>query len=263
VEREILKRYFEQTSPTTEIKAVEDWLLDPGNKIAFEKFLEEEWSDHVQAKELSNIVRMKKSKSKLIWKTASAAAVLLLAFGMYQSLLVNHKQSDFANERTAHIQQQPSAPSPTTTIPQDMSDTVSNVKPIIIQHEKKEKPHKPKAVIAQIDPTNQGTKEPTVLAKTLTKAKINEAAMAKLIQKIDSNQLVFDVNVSDAAFLKLAYIFRNEYGIILELCNNANPDKTYTAQFKKISIHDLLDDMSEKMLFSYTFQDNKVKICFN
>jgi hypothetical protein len=90
VEREILKRYFEQTSPTTEIKAVEDWLLDPGNKIAFEKFLEEEWSDHVQAKELSNIVRMKKSKSKLIWKTASAAAVLLLAFGMYQSLLVNH-----------------------------------------------------------------------------------------------------------------------------------------------------------------------------
>lgn len=263
MEKEILQRYFERACSPTEIQAVEDWLLDPSNKITFESFLVEEWREHVEAQEFSNLIRIRKSRSTPLWKVASVAALLILTFGIYQIVLVNSEQSGIAKKEMVYVpQQSPVNPLPLSR-PPHLSDTVRNVELKTVQHARKKKLHQPKALIVQVDSTNQETQQPTVPARTLTKAKINEVAIARLIQKIDSNRLVFDVNVSDIDFRQLAYIFRTEYGIVLELCANADTDKTYTAKFKKISIHDLLDDMSEKMAFTYTFQDNKVTICFN
>lgn len=264
MEKEVLKRYFEQTSTDIEKNTVEDWLLDPSNKITFENFLVEEWQEHVQAKEFSYRIVRRKSKIRLLWKAASIAALLLLTYGGHQ-LLSTHQtpQPILTKKQVASVKEPVPTASSLATTPTFVSDTARNFHPKTVQHEKKKERHQSKALIAQADTTNQQIKQASVQASVLTKAKINEAGIARLIQKIDSNQLVFDVNVSEAAFQQLAYIFRKEYGIILELCSNGDADKTYTAKFKKISFHDLLDDMSEKMAFTYSFQDNKVKICFN
>jgi len=263
VREEILKRYFERTSSATETQAVEDWLLDPKNKVAFEKFLADEWDEHTKSKD-TLVVKMGKSATKPVWKFSSVAAAILVlvSFGIYYVTL------DERREPALHINQTVTHATISAKLPLQqnapiVTDTVNNFQPKTVHHEKEITPTLPQPLISKVDSTNQETKQATVPTMILTKAKINEDAIARLIQKIDSNQMVFDVNVSDAAFQQLAYIFRKEYGIVLELCNDANADKTYTARFKKISIHDLLDDMSEKMAFTYSFQDNKVKICFN
>lgn len=261
--KEILKRYFERTGSATETQAVEDWLLDPKNKVAFEKFLEDEWDEHAKSTG-TLVVKMGKPATRPIWKFTSAAAAILVfvSFGIYYMTSDNQHESAVHDNQTA-AQVTTSAKLPSSTNTPIVTDTVNNFQPKTVHHEKEITHTLSQRLISKVDSTNQETKQASVPAMALTKAKINEDAIARLIQKIDSNQMVFDVNVSDAAFQQLAYIFRREYGIVLELCNDANADKTYTARFKKISIHDLLDDMSEKMAFTYSFQDNKVKICFN
>lgn len=265
MEREVLKRYFERTSSEAEMKTVESWLLDPSNKVTFENFLEEEWHEHTKTTTRASIVGFKKTTSKLIWRAASVAALLLLTFGAYQLLSVS-PQKELSTANVVPVQQEdPLQHTPLSSLadPLHVSDTTIHFQPKIVQHAKKKTVRQSQAIVAQTDTSNQQIKAKSVPARTLTKAKINEDAIAGLIQKIDSNQLVLNVNLSEVDFKKLAYIFSNEYGIVLELCNSADMDKTYTAKFKKISIHDLLDDMSEKMAFTYSFQDNKVKICFN
>lgn len=263
MDKEVLKRYFEQTSTSAENDAVEDWMLDPVNKVAFEQFLEEKWSEHMNANELSDAVQMKKTKMTPIWKAVSAAALLVVTFGAYQWISSEGEQPQPVKERVANIQSQPAATPPISPIPQNMSDTLTNVQPKTVQHEKKKDQHQSKIVATKTASANSVEKNKSVQATKLENFKINERQLAKLVGKIDSNQLVFDVDIPEVTFQRLAYLLHKEYGIILELCDNAETSRTYSARFEKISIHDLLDDMSEKMLFSYTFQDNKVKICFN
>ncbi|WP_437921441.1 hypothetical protein [Sphingobacterium sp. LRF_L2] len=262
MEREILKRYFEQNSTATETKAVEDWLLDPSNKITFEKFLEDEWNEHVQQTD-SNIVHMKKYQSGILWRAASVAVVLLAAFGLYKLIPVQPKPYLSANVQHATA---PAAVSSTTSSdsqPLTVSDTVKKTQPKTVHHEQKRKPLQPEAVIAQADIPEQEIKPKSVPSSKMSNFMVNEVALAKLAERLDTTQLVFDVNMSEVTIQRLAYLLRKQYGIVLELCSTTDTNRTYSASFEKISIHDLLNDMSEKMLFSYTFQENKVKICFN
>lgn len=261
MKKEILKRYFERSSSSAETEAVENWLLDPASKQAFEKFVDEEWEEHT--KNETEVVHLKKTKGTAILKIAGIAATLLIAFGIYQ-LWPKGTPSDLLDQSIVKIIPKDVSLPSDSSFKQSLhvTDTASSFKPNTVQHEKKKAQEQSK-ILAQVDTTNREKSIKSVPAQRLLNPKVNEAQLAKLIEKIDSNQLVFDVHMSDVAFQQLAYIFRKEYGIILELCSTAGSNKTYTASFKKISIHDLLDDMSEKLAFTYSFQDNKVKICFN
>ena len=87
MKKEVLRSYFEKTCSGEEAAAVELWLLDPVNKLAFDEFLETYWEEHVQAQEepVQQEVKQQSASRRFLPRVAAAAAViaLIVATAMY------------------------------------------------------------------------------------------------------------------------------------------------------------------------------------
>ncbi|MFD2556555.1 hypothetical protein [Sphingobacterium tabacisoli] len=259
--KDILNRYFEKQCSVEEVKIVEAWLLDPNNRTEFDLFLEERWDSHYYQRQEAPIVAIKKSMPMQLWKAATAA-VVLIALGFY---FFSISQSPVVESSSAIVRHSgvSSDSSPAHLSLSDTAPVVTNPKNFK-QHEKKPtKIHKSNQTVAALDTSAQKRGTKTVKATKLGNFMVNEVLLSQLRHKIDSNQLVLNIDLHEATLAEIAYRLRKNYGIILEPCSTGTSSKTYTARFEKISINDLLHDMSQKMLFSYTVKDSIIKVCFN
>lgn len=261
MDKNLLNRYFEKRCSAEEIKIVEKWLLDPNNQTEFNLFLESRWHDFVGQDEQAAMVSIRESKFTILWK--AAAAIVLLAGSFY---LYHMKQLPVISQNT------PAIVDNTLPLPRSTSARLSpldtfhvNTNPNITkQHERKiTQTSRSHQTLTQIDTSKRKKEMQAVKATKLGNFMVNEVLLSQLRHKIDSNQLVLNIDLHEATIAEIAYRLRKNYGIILEPCNSEASAKTYTARFEKISINDLLNDMSQKMLFSYTVQDSVIKVCFN
>lgn len=259
MDKKLLRRYFEKQCSATEIRAVEEWILDPENHTEFDNFLVSQWGDHVDRNLDVNIVDIRKSGAIKWW--ASAAAVIAIVSGVYYYNIQPSKTEQLTVVSTLpkieKIDQ--NADFPTDTFH-------SSINPKIITHyERKTVRNKPIQIVVETDTVVNQEKKPLFVKSTkLQNFMVNKVALRKLLNDIDSNQVVLlNLDVHDITFQRLASLLREECGVVLEPCNGTGTSKTYTARFEKISLPDLLNDMSEKMMFSYSVKDKKVKICFN
>ncbi|TJZ63042.1 hypothetical protein FAZ15_01730 [Sphingobacterium olei] len=257
MDRNLLKRYFEKQCSATEAKAVEEWLLDSNNQTDFEKFLETQWDVHVD--QHLQTERIKGRPYKSIWWKAAAAAVVLCIGAYYYGM-----RSEVVNSRKLVNVSSPQADLADQTVPSltDTFQSSSNPK-ITMHYERKPDKNKFTPAVASADTANQEHRPKTVKPAKLGNIMVNEVLLSKLRDQIDSNTLVLNIDVHEVSFQRFSAMLRHQYGIILEPCDDSGMNKTYTARFEKISFSDLLSDMSEKMLFTYSFQDSIVKICFN
>lgn len=260
MDKNVLNRYFEKRSSKEEIKIVEEWLLDPNNQTKFELFLEKRWQDHLLQDKKNTIVGIKKSFKNALWKVAAA---FLLVFGGFH-LFTKKDASPRENQLTATWSPEDNlVPEPSSKPLLDTSDDITNPKNSIHHERKTTNASKAKSILAVTDTLVQKKKSQGVKASKLGNFMVNEVLLSKLRHKIDSNQLVLTIDLNEATIGEIAYRLRKNYGIILEPCSSETTSKTYTARFEEISINDLLYDMSQKMLFSYTVQDSIIKVCFN
>jgi hypothetical protein len=258
VDKRLLTRYFGKQCSATESKAVEEWILDPGNRAEFEHFLETEWDSHVDQHLEGNVVAIRKPAAFKWW--ASAAAAIAIVFGVYHYGTQAPKKVQLqvvnALPQIEQVDQK-------AKISMDTFHSGIHTK-ITVHHERKTIRNKPNPVLAQADTVNREKKPLFVKSTKLQNFMINKVAIRKLLDNIDSNKVVLlNLNVHDITFQRLAALLKDEYGVVLEACNGVGTSKTYTARFEGITLPDLLNDMSEKMVFSYAVKDNKVMICFN
>lgn len=261
MDKKLLKRYFEKQCSAAESKAVEEWISDSGNRANFEVFLVNEWDSHVDRHLEASVADTRRPDTFKWW--AAAAAVIAVVVGFF------------------HYNTQPPKAEPTFVV-----SSLTQVKPadreirfqadtfhsgmntkVTTSHERKTIRNKPTQILAKADTVNPEKKPLFVKATKLGNFMVNKVALRKLMNDIDSNKVVLlNLDVHDISFQRLAVLLREECGIVLEPCAGtgiAGISKTYTARFEAISLPDLLNDMSEKMMFSYSVKDNKVKICFN
>lgn len=257
MDKKLLNRYFDKQCSAAEIKVVEEWILDSKNSTEFENFLETLWDGHVDRN--LDIVGIKKSVTLKWWASAAAAAIATVFVAYYyHAAPLKAERLAVASTLPKMEQVERKADFPADTF------HISTKPKIITQHERKTVRNKPLQIVAETDTTNQGKKPLFVKSSKLGNFMVNKIAMQKLLKDIDSNHVVLlNLNVHEITFQRLAVLLREECGVVLEPCNGAITSKTYTARFEVISLPDLLNDMSEKMMFSYSVKDNKVKICFN
>lgn len=261
MDKNLLNKYFEQQCSPAERKAVEEWLLNSENKAAFEAFLETRWDQHVE--DYSSTVNVKSSHAgrSYWWQAVAAAAVLGIAVYLYDkgtsAPISEHVPETTAVSATDSLSREPSLTA--------AAMSSSRINPKITEHyERKTNTNKPKTItLKTAAKVNQKDTVKTVKAAKLGNFMVNEVLLTQLRGKIDSNLLILNIDVHDVPFQRFATMLKQRYGIILEPCGKGGQDKTYTARFEKISIPDLLNDMSEKMLFTYSIQDSVVKVCFN
>jgi hypothetical protein len=259
VDKKLLNRYFEKQCSATEVKAVEEWILDPENRTGFDIFLVNQWDGHVDRNLDVRIVDVKRSGTINWW--ASAAAVIALVCGVYYFNTQSSKTERLSIVSTTpeikHVDHHANFPSDTFH---------ASIKPkITTHHERKTVRNKPIQIVAETDTVTREKRPLFVKSTKLGNFMINKVAIHKLLDSIGSDQLVLtNFDVHEITFQRLAVMLREECGIVLEPCSGGTgTTKTYTARFQRISVPDLLNDMSQKMMFSYSVKDNKVKICFN
>nr|WP_121272111.1 hypothetical protein [Pedobacter schmidteae] len=259
MDKELLKRYFEKQCSATEIKTVEDWILDPDNRTEFDAFLSGRWDDHVNEQLGLEVAGLKRHSVSKWWAVAAATAAI--AFGLY---LYRTQPAALKTEiRLSAVPDLKKAAGQPTSSP-DTNRSMFNTKKNIQYERKAITNQSDQVLLTQADTVKPETRPKFVKATKLQDFMVNKVALLKLIGDIDSNQVVLlNLDVHDITFQRLAVLLRDECGIVLEPCNGSGMAKTYTARFEKISLPDLLNDMSQKMMFSYSVQDNKVKICFN
>ena len=237
---------------------MEDWILDSKNSTEFDRFLVSQWDDHVEQHLDVDIMVIRKSDRFKWW--AAAAATVTIVFGAYYYSKETAKMDQIAIA-SVHPQVRP-MPSRNVITNETFH---SEPKPQTISHdERKTFRNQPVQILAETDTVNREKRPLSVKSTKLENFMINKIAIHKLLDSIGSNQFVLmNFDVHEITFQRLAVMLREECGIVLEPCSGTGSGKTYTARFERISVPDLLNDMSEKMMFSYSIQDNKVKICFN
>jgi hypothetical protein len=277
VKTEVLQQYFEKKCSASENALIERWLLDPQNQVSFEQFLESYWEEHTkeqQAEETISTVPQKRGLLvRYIPRVAAVAAVLALAvFSVHHFTKTN--VSAASDQTIAAVIVEPEqlpAGSGSDTF-NSLPKGVNVTKPKTKQYGKKNPPKNAVTLIpVDIQDTVAKPVEPPKSQKmvALNKVWINDSLIAKLspADRITVvNQMALNVNFNNANFRDIAVAFRERYGILLELCADAKPDKVlkgYTANFSKITLPDLIHDMSNQMMFSYTVTNNVVKVCFN
>lgn len=259
MDRNLLNRYFDKQCSDAEKEAVEEWLLDSNNQAEFERFLVSKWENYSDGHIRTNVLSLRKSKAS--WLKA-AAVILLLGVGGY--LYYAHVMSSKDPSKTLVIQEdQQTMPVQNISPSEDTLQLSSNPINTIRHEQKKKKIHSAQNVALVTDSMGPRDKVKSVQASRLGNFKVNEVLLSQLRGKIDSNQLFLNIDVHEATFAEIAFRLKKNYGIILEACDTTGNSKTYSAKFEKISFPDLLNDMSEKMLFSYSVNKDTVKICFN
>jgi cytoskeletal protein RodZ len=278
VKTEVLQKYFEKKCSATEGAIVEQWLLDPQNQASFEQFLESYWESHANGQMEEVKKPVEKKHSGLRWyipRVAAVAAMLALAvFSVYHFTKTNVGVGTEPDQTIAAVVVEPEhlpAGSRSDTFT-SLSKGVDVTKPKTKQYGKKIPPKNaviPAPVDVQDTIAAPVERPKSMKVTALTKVWINDSLIAKLspADRITVvNQMAMNVNFNKANFRDIAVAFREKYGILLELCADAKPDKVlkeYTASFSKITLPDLIQDMSNHLLFSYTVSNNVVKICFN
>ncbi|MDI3320952.1 hypothetical protein [Pinibacter soli] len=275
---ELLKNYFERTCSEREAAIVEEWLMEPQNQQAFERFLESYWQEHLDEQSSIPTVTAPKEVRKGIVRRylprlAAAAVLGFIIAGSYY----------FISEKTEPQKNNPAIAK--TIVKQEpidehvVSNTLHAYPQKINVHQSKTKQHDKKALsepalvkdsVVTADTVSREPKPKSVKMTPMGKVMINEVALNKLDSSEQLkvlNQMALRVSINNASFNEIAAILQTKYGIVLELCETGKPDvagKMYTAHFQQVSFPDLIDDMSKQMLFSYTITDKKtVKICFN
>lgn len=274
---ELLKTYFERTCSEREADIVEEWLIEPQNQQAFERFLELYWQEHVEDQPAVSTTTAPKEISKgtvrryLPRLTAAAAVLGFVVAGSYY-FFTKETEPKKNTQPVAKIIEKPQ-PAEEHVV---SATVIANAEKINV-HQSKTKQHGKK-----LSPVPALVNEPVVIAdtvaskpktvkmSTMSKVMINEVALNKLDSSEQLkvlNQMALNVNINNASFNEIAAILQKKYGIVLELCAASQPDaagKNYTAHFAQVSFPELMDDMSKQMLFSYTITDKKtVKVCFN
>lgn len=259
--KDLLTKYFAKKCTDEETKMVEEWLLDTNNQSQLDNFLEEKWDNHAQ-----NYPKTLSKKTQTISILAKVAAVILVLGATYLYINNSSEIIPIQSEKTAKNE---------LLDPIKLQDTIDkiahleNSEDFSLAKKKKTtsrikenptitKDRMPNDSIAQHGIASKGVK-----ASKLAHFKINEVALAKFKDKIDSNTMILNVDLNNASFERLAGLLYKEYGIIIEPCSASMTTKTYTAKFEKVSVKDLLADMSNQLAFTFTMKDNIISICFN
>ncbi|BAV07299.1 hypothetical protein SAMN05421788_10277 [Filimonas lacunae] len=253
---------------------VEEWLLKPQHQAEFERFLESYWEEHTGEEE-SRPPAPEKGALRLRYlpRMVAAAAILgAVAFSVYYFAGTNTSVESHQEMAVVKVipEQVPAAVNVDTTRVLPKAADVKKTK--TKQYGKKPLPTQAVVpVIVEVKDTAAPPATPPKAMKMTAFKKImfNDSAFSKLSkadQILVSNQMLLRVNFSNASFNDLVATFRDRYGIVLELCAGTTPDqvmKAYTGSFAKITLPELISDMSTQMLFSYTVSNNVVKVCFN
>lgn len=255
---------------------VEQWLLNPQNQAGFEQFLEHYWEEHAEEQRevaAGPVIRQQTLLKRYLPRITAVAAILVLAiWGVHhftQTEVKAESDKTMAAAVVAPEQKPVGSRSDTFTT---LVKSVNEAKPKTIQYARKKT--FPNALALAPVHTQDTAAAPVattkvVKATALTNIRLNDSALSKLTQEervYVLNQMALNVNFHKASFRDIAVAFREKYGIVLELCASAQPDKMlkeYTASFSKIALPDLINDMSAHMAFSYTISNNVVKVCFN
>ncbi|MGV3764719.1 MAG: hypothetical protein ACO1NW_01255 [Chitinophagaceae bacterium] len=283
MKKEVLKSYFEKTCSGQEAAEVELWLLDPQNAAAFDRFLETYWDEHVKAQDepVQQEVKQRGTILRFLPRIAAAAAVIGLVVTTVVYLRSGGNAMEQSNALAAVTQGEHVPPVPDTAQLLMKPDAVKHIegkeeaKPV----EKRAKATSPKqasAVKAMVTTIGFGNTDSAAMAKhsvkstRMSKVMINDVVLSKLGETERMavlHQMALRVDFNNASFNDIAAVFRDKYGIVLELCASNVPENVkrsaYTAQFSNVTFPELMNDMSKRMMFSYTMVDNVVKVCFN
>lgn len=280
MKREVLKSYFEKTCSASEAAMVEEWLLHPQHQAEFEAFLETYWAEHIGEKAQPALEQKRRPLYRYIPRVAAAAAIVsavlvsVAYFSGKKEAVVSDTTTTVAVVAPAQL---PAGSSADTFSPLLKGAEVKKAKTKTTQYGKK---HQPEHVVAstaatpaviQLPDTATSPVEPrkTVKMSAFTKVMFNDSAFCKLSKEQQLaviNHMALKVDFNRASLSDLVANFRDKYGIVVELCAGTTPDKlakAYTASFAKITLPDLINDMSSQMAFSYSVTNNVVKICFN
>lgn len=282
VKKEVLRSYFEKTCSREEAAAVELWLLDPANKAAFDQFLETYWDEHVQAQEKPVMKELKQRSTIRRFLPRVAAAAAVIGVIVLTAVYVNSGESTTEESNAlAGVTQEKIAPLVADTAELLMkSDVVKEIKREAMPTEKHSKANASKqapAVKAMVTTIGFGNKidssamaQHSVKPARMNRIMINDSLLSRLGETERMavlHQMALRVDFNNASFNDIAAVFRDKYGIVLELCasNGVKDAKAhaYTAQFSNVTFPELMNDMSKQMMFTYTMVDNVVKVCFN
>lgn len=254
---------------------VEHWMQEPQNQVDFEQFLEWYWEEHLNEQREETVKPAEKKHRPLfryISRAVAAAAVLAIVAGSVHYFTATGvvTESDRTSIAVVQPEHQPAGSNADTFnfLPKE----AEVIKPKTKQYGKRKSP---KNLVTQAsagipDSTAMPVERPkTVKMTALNNIRLNDSLLSKM-SRADQveilNRMALNVNFNNAKFRDIAIAFREKYGIVLELCADAKPDnvlKEYTASFSKITLPDLIHDMSNQMMFSYTVTNNVVKVCFN
>jgi hypothetical protein len=276
VKIEVLQKYFEKKCSTSENAMVEQWLLDPQNQVSFEHFLELYWEEHTKEPAEETMKPVEK-KHRLLYRyiprVAAVAAVLaVVVFSVHHFTKTNVGTEPDRTIAAVSVEPEHLPAGSSSDTFTSLSKGVDVTKPKTKQYGKKNPPKNAVTTVpVDVQDTVAKPVEPpkSIKMTALNKVWINDSLISKLspADRITVlNQMALNVNFNNANFRDIAVAFREKYGILLELCADAKPDKVlkgYTASFSKITLPDLIHDMSNQMLFSYTVSNNVVKVCFN
>lgn len=282
MKKEVLKSYFEKTCSGQEAAEVELWLLDPQNAAAFDQFLETYWDEHVQAQDepVQQDVKQRGTIRRFLPRIAAAAAVIGVVVATAVYLNSGENTTEQRNPLAAVTQEKIPPPVADTAELLLKADVVKGIKVEAMPTEKRSKTNVSKqasAVKAMVTTIGFGNKgdssamaQHSVKPTRMNKIMINDSLLSKLGETERMavlHQMALRVDFNNASFNDIAAVFRDKYGIVLELCASNVPENVkrsaYTAQFSNVTFPELMNDMSKRMMFSYTMVDNVVKVCFN
>lgn len=280
VKKEVLRSYFEKTCSGEDAAAVELWLLDPVNKAAFDQFLETYWDEHVQAQEspVRKELKQRGTVRRFLPRVAAAAAVIGVIALTAVYLNSGENTAEQSNPLAVVTQEKIDPPVSDTAELLMKSDVVKKSKVEAFSTEKRPKTNASKqAVKAMVTTIGFGNKgdssamaQHSVKPTRVNRIMINDSLLSKLGETERMavlRQMALRVDFNNASFNDIAAVFREKYGIVLELCASNVPENVkrsaYTAQFSNVTFPELMNDMSKQMMFTYTMVDNVVKVCFN
>lgn len=275
MKREVLKSYFEKTCSAADTVMVEEWLLDAQHQAEFEAFLEAYWAEHTGEAVQQPVAPQKRTLLYYMPRIAAAAAVVAgIVFSVH-----------YFSGNNGVVEQPPATAIAVVKPRQLPADHTADTlrlpkkgaevrKTKTKQYARKNSPQ-PEVAFVSIPQSIPDTAARSVVTKQavkmsgFTKIMFNDSVFCKLSQAQQLaviNKMALRVDFSKASFSDLVADFRDRYGIVLELCAGTNPDKiakAYTASFARITLPELINDMSDQMAFSYTLSNNVIKVCFN
>jgi len=277
VKPEVLKRYFENTSSEAETAAVEQWLLEPGSQEAFNRFLDEYWAEHLHSS--SGVFKRKilhrGAVRRLAPKLAIAACFLVVAsvaVYFFAAEKYDRPAEPIVAEQMSRLDSIPVASA--VENPQERSEAAVTA---VVAESRKEKPIRKKlssgSSVARSNVADTGKlNQQGVKMSRFSKVMINEVALSQLDRTEQFevlSHMALRVNIHEASLAEIAGLFREKFGIQIELCalsqaKRFQQAKSYSASFAEVTFSDLINDMSKQMMFTYSFVDhNTVKICFD